>query len=51
MQEFLSHFRKFWPQRLLFFRRKRPVTAEYWPRVWNMAKHVNDKIMLEMQIG
>ncbi|KAI0097925.1 hypothetical protein GGR51DRAFT_577712 [Nemania sp. FL0031] len=49
--DFLSHFREFWPQRLQFFRRKRPVTANDWPRVWNMAKHVSDNIELEMRIG
>ncbi|RYO78437.1 hypothetical protein DL766_001500 [Monosporascus sp. MC13-8B] len=49
--DFLSHFREFWPRRLQFFRRKRPVTADNWPRVWNIARHVNDKIMLEMRIG
>ncbi|GAB1317897.1 Mg2+ transporter [Madurella fahalii] len=48
---FLSHFRDFWPRRLLFFRRKRAVTAEDWPRIWNTAKHVSAKIMLEMRFG
>ncbi|KXX79338.1 hypothetical protein MMYC01_204552 [Madurella mycetomatis] len=48
---FLAHFREFWPQRLQFFHRKRPVTADNWPRVWNLAKHSNTKIMLEMRIG
>ncbi|KAF3762955.1 putative Mg2+ transporter [Cryphonectria parasitica EP155] len=49
--DFLSHFRDFWPRRLQFFRRRRPVTADDWPRIWNMAKHVSDKVTLEMRIG
>ncbi|KAI1370582.1 hypothetical protein F4677DRAFT_457763 [Hypoxylon crocopeplum] len=49
--DFISHFREFWPRRLQFFRRRRPVTANDWLRAWNMARHVSDKILLEMRIG
>ncbi|KAK0652573.1 hypothetical protein B0T16DRAFT_103189 [Cercophora newfieldiana] len=49
--DFLKHFREFWPQRLQFFHRKRPVAADNWPKVWNLAKHSDTKITLEMRIG
>ncbi|KAK1758176.1 hypothetical protein QBC47DRAFT_410891 [Echria macrotheca] len=48
---FLVHFREFWPQRLQFFHRKRPVTADNWPKVWNLARNSDTKITLEMRIG
>ncbi|EFX03055.1 Mg2+ transporter [Grosmannia clavigera kw1407] len=48
--EFLSHFRDFWPQRLSFFRRTRPVEADDWPRIWNLAQHVQNHITLEMRL-
>ncbi|KAK3385827.1 hypothetical protein B0H63DRAFT_394118 [Podospora didyma] len=49
--DFLSHFRDFWPGRMLFFHHKRPVTVEDWPRIWNTARHVSEIIMLELRIG
>jgi hypothetical protein len=49
---FLAHFREFWPRRLQFFRRKRPVTAEDWPRTLRLIKYEsNAKVVLEMRIG
>ncbi|KAK3307749.1 uncharacterized protein B0T15DRAFT_522460 [Chaetomium strumarium] len=49
--DFQARFWEFWPQRLQFFHRKRPVTGGNWPRIWNLAKHTNTKIVLEMRIG
>ncbi|KAK4236126.1 hypothetical protein C8A03DRAFT_17193 [Achaetomium macrosporum] len=48
---FQAHFWEFWPRRLQFFHRKRQLTGENWPRIWNLAKHANTKIVLEMRIG
>ncbi|KAK5656101.1 hypothetical protein OQA88_5240 [Cercophora sp. LCS_1] len=50
-QSFLAHFREFWPQRLQFFHRKRTVTVDNWPKIWNLAKHSDTKITLDMRVG
>ncbi|EFX05398.1 Mg2+ transporter [Grosmannia clavigera kw1407] len=49
--DFVGHFREFWPSRVQFFRHGRAINADDWSRIWNKARHIDDKITLEMRIG
>lgn len=51
LQAFISHFHDFWPQTLSFSHRDRPITADDWPRILNLARHSNSKTTLYLRIG
>lgn len=50
-KDFLSHFREFWPRRLVFFMLKRQLNAEDWPRIWHGAQRVSSNLAIDMDIG
>ncbi|KAI7774753.1 hypothetical protein LA080_007918 [Diaporthe eres] len=51
--DFLSHFREFWPRRLVFFMNRSPINAEDWPRIWHGAvtQRVSTNLAIEVDIG
>ncbi|KAJ0117452.1 hypothetical protein J7T55_003866 [Diaporthe amygdali] len=49
--DFLSHFREFWPRRVVFFINKRQISAEDWPRIWHGAQRVNKNLVMDVDIG
>jgi hypothetical protein len=50
-KDLLSHFRDFWPAHLMFFHHKRLVTEDDWQKVWHMARRVNTRIVIDLQLG
>ncbi|OTA69317.1 hypothetical protein K449DRAFT_428757 [Hypoxylon sp. EC38] len=48
--DFSIHFREFWPQAVRIYHRGHVITEADWPRIVNMARNVNTKIILDLRI-
>ncbi|KAI0843060.1 hypothetical protein F5Y06DRAFT_292046 [Hypoxylon sp. FL0890] len=48
--DFSVHFRDFWPQAIRVFHRGHVITETDWPRIVNMIKNVNNKVILDLRI-
>ncbi|KAI1774117.1 hypothetical protein F4818DRAFT_420890 [Hypoxylon cercidicola] len=48
--DFSVHFREFWPQAVKVFHRDHAITEVDWPRIVNMVKNVNSKVVLDLRL-
>ncbi|KAI1408911.1 hypothetical protein F5Y13DRAFT_204091 [Hypoxylon sp. FL1857] len=48
--DFAIHFREFWPQAVRVYHRGHVITETDWPRIVNMVKNVNTKVIFDLRI-
>ncbi|KAI1376242.1 hypothetical protein F4677DRAFT_85578 [Hypoxylon crocopeplum] len=48
--DFLIHFREFWPQAVRAYHHGHVITEADWPRIVNMVKNVNTKVVLDFRL-
>ncbi|KAL6854604.1 hypothetical protein J3F83DRAFT_475899 [Trichoderma novae-zelandiae] len=48
---FVAHFRAFWPRKIEFWRKDRPITAQNWDKVLKMAEGLKGDVKLEMKLA
>ncbi|KAI0852613.1 hypothetical protein F5Y00DRAFT_176805 [Daldinia vernicosa] len=49
--DFSIHFREFWPQAIRIYHRGRVLTETDWPRIVNIVKNVNTRVVLDLRLG
>ncbi|KAI2782312.1 hypothetical protein F4815DRAFT_30049 [Daldinia loculata] len=48
--DFSIHFREFWPQAIRIYHRDRVVIGTDWPRIVNIVKNVNTRVILDLRL-
>ncbi|OTB14339.1 hypothetical protein K445DRAFT_23746 [Daldinia sp. EC12] len=48
--DFSIHFREFWPQAIRIYHHGRVLTKNDWPRIVNMVKNVNTRVILDLRL-